>query len=301
MIARLRKDLIRNKMAYLFALPAVVLLFIFAYIPMYGIVVAFQDYRPALGFFNSPWVGLEHFRRFFTLPNAWPLFRNTLQISLRSILIGFPAPIIFAILLNELKDGKFKRISQTISYMPYFISLVVVAGMVRSFLSFDGMLNAIVGNFGIRPQSYLINPGIFQNIIVFTGLWMRLGWNSIIYLATLSGVDQQVYEAASVDGCGRLRKIWHVTLPGITPTIIILLILNIGSLLADHSSLILLLYSPLVFETGDVIGTYIFREGIQGGNFSFSAAIGLFQTVINFCLLILANTIAKKTSEHSLW
>jgi putative aldouronate transport system permease protein len=301
LVAKILKDFKRNSVAYLLILPALILLFVFSYIPMYGILIAFQKYRPTAGILGSPWVGLAHFKAFFHLANAWQLFRNTLMIGVKGLLLGFPAPILFAILLNEVRNGMFKRLSQTISYMPYFISLVVVCGMLKSFLAYDGLVNAVVIFFGGKPEAFLSNPSYFQNIVVFSSLWQALGWNSIIYLSALSGIDQQLYEAADMDGCGRLRKIWHVTLPGLLPTIMVLFILSIGGLLATDSSKILLLYTPLTYETGDVIGTYIYRKGIMGGDYSFSTAIDLFQTSINFVLLIVANTVSKRFSDNSIW
>lgn len=301
MLHRFKRDLRRNGKAYLMALPAIVLIFIFCYIPMYGILIAFQNYRPQLGVFGSEWVGLQNFAEFFSSPHANYVIKNTVMISLYSLAVGFPFPILLALLLNEVKNKAFKRTVQTITYMPYFVSTVVVCGMIKSFLGSDGMVNEIGKFFGLASQNFLSNPRLFPSIIVFSDLWQSLGWNSIIYLAALSGIDQELYDAAAVDGCGRLRQIWHVTLPGIVPTITILLILSIGGLLAANADKILLLYSPLTYETGDVIGTFIYRQGLKGGRFSYSQAVGLFQTVINFFLLVFANWFSNKTTETSLW
>ena len=301
MLRRLKLDLQRNYQAYLMVLPSIVLIFIFAYIPMYGILMAFENYRPQLGVLGSKWVGLYHFKDFLTSPHSLNIIRNTLFISVYSLLVGFPCPILLALLLNEVRCQAYKRTVQTISYMPYFISNVVICGMIKSFMSYDGVFNQITAMFGMAPKSFLSDPALFPSVIVFSDLWQCIGWNSIIYMAALAGIDPDLYEAAHIDGCGRLRQMWHITLPGIVPTIITLLILSIGGLLGANSGKILLLYSPLTYETGDVIGTFIYRRGLQGGDFSYSTAVGLFQTVINFLLLIFANWFSNKTTETSLW
>lgn len=297
----LKQSLRQHWAAYLMLIPAVVLLFIFAYIPMYGIVIAFKNYKPQLGVLGSEWVGLKHFRDFLGSAHFPLLLRNTLSISLYTLLVGFPAPILLALLLNEVRHARYKKVVQTISYMPYFISTVVICGMLKSFLSYDGLINALTGHLGIPPVSFLSEPAYFQSIIVWSGVWQGVGWNSIIYMAALSSIDQQLYEAARIDGCGRLRQAWHVTLPGILPTIIILLILSLGSFLSVSTDNILLLYTPLTYETGDVFGTYTYRLGIKGGKYDFTAAVGLAETAVNFLLIILFNTISKKLTEQSLW
>ena len=301
MLRRLKLDLQRNYQAYLMVLPSIVLIFIFCYIPMYGVLMAFENYRPQLGVLGSEWVGLYHFKDFFTSPHSLNVLRNTVVISVYSLLVGFPFPIILALLLNEVRCQTYKRTVQTISYMPYFISNVVICGMLKSFLAYDGLFNQIGAVFGMAPKSFLSNPALFPSVIVFSDLWQSIGWNSIIYMAALAGIDPDLYEAAHIDGCGRLRQIWHITLPGIVPTMVTLLILSIGGLLSANSDKILLLYSPLTYETGDVIGTFVYRRGIKGGDFSYSTAVSLFQTVINFLLLIFANWFSNKTTETSLW
>ena len=301
MLRRLKLDLQRNYQAYLMVLPSIVLIFIFCYIPMYGVLMAFENYRPQLGVLGSEWVGLYHFKDFFTSPHSLNVLRNTVVISVYSLLVGFPFPIILALLLNEVRCQAYKRTVQTISYMPYFISNVVICGMLKSFLAYDGLFNQIGAVFGMAPKSFLSNPALFPSVIVFSDLWQSIGWNSIIYMAALAGIDPDLYEAAHIDGCGRLRQIWHITLPGIVPTMVTLLILSIGGLLSANSDKILLLYSPLTYETGDVIGTFVYRRGIKGGDFSYSTAVSLFQTVINFLLLIFANWFSNKTTDTSLW
>ena len=301
MLRRLKLDLQRNYQAYLMVLSSIVLIFIFCYIPMYGVLMAFENYRPQLGVLGSEWVGLYHFNDFFNSPHSLNVLRNTVVISVYSLLVGFPFPIILALLLNEVRCQAYKRTVQTISYMPYFISNVVICGMLKSFLAYDGLFNQIGAVFGMAPKSFLSNPALFPSVIVFSDLWQSIGWNSIIYMAALAGIDPDLYEAAHIDGCGRLRQIWHITLPGIVPTMVTLLILSIGGLLSANSDKIMLLYSPLTYETGDVIGTFVYRRGIKGGDFSYSTAVSLFQTVINFLLLIFANWFSNKTTETSLW
>ena len=294
-----------NVELYSLILPVLVHIFIFCYIPMYGILIAFQNYTPGapiLAFDGSvKWVGLKHFKSFVTSPMFPRLFYNTFHLSFLCLVFGFLCPILFALLVNELKDNFYKKFVQTTSYMPYFISNVVICGMIKSFMSYDGVFNQITAMFGMAPKSFLSDPALFPSVIVFSDLWQCIGWNSIIYMAALAGIDPDLYEAAHIDGCGRLRQMWHITLPGIVPTIITLLILSIGGLLGANSGKILLLYSPLTYETGDVIGTFIYRRGLQGGDFSYSTAVGLFQTVINFLLLIFANWFSNKTTETSLW
>lgn len=295
------KDLRRHWAAYLMLIPAVVLLFIFSYIPMYGIVIAFKNYKPQLGIWGSPWVGLEHFAKFFTSAHFPVLLRNTLSISVYSLLAGYPCSIILALLLNEVRCAKYKKVVQTISYMPYFISSVVVCGMLKSFLSYDGMFNALNNLMGREPISFLSEPKYFQHIIVWAGVWQGMGWNSIIYMAALSAIDTQLYEAARIDGCGRLRQAWHVTIPGIMPTVIMLLIMSVGSILTVGTDNILLLYNPMTYETGDVFGTYTYRLGIRGGQYDYTAAVGLAETVVGFIMIIIVNWISRKTTEQSLW
>lgn len=298
---KFKKDLRQHWLAYLMVIPAIGLLFVFHYIPIYGIVIAFKNYKPRLGIMGSEWVGLEHFIKFFTGAHFPMLLKNTLTISIYSMAVGFPAPIILALLLNEVRHAPYKKVVQTISYMPYFISTVVICGMLKSFLAYDGLAGALMKLVGMEPQSLLSDPKAFPSIIVWSGVWQGIGWNSIIYMAALSAIDQQLYEAARIDGCGRFRQAIHVTLPGIVPTIIILLILSLGSLLSVSTDKILLLYTPLTYETGDVFGTYTYRLGIRGGKYDFTAAVGLAETVVNFLLVIFFNWVSKKTTEQSLW
>lgn len=301
MFRSLKRDFKKNHLAYLMILPTIVLVFIFCYVPMGGLVVAFENYRPQTGLFGSKWVGLKHFQEFFGSPHSLTVIKNTILISVYSLLINFPLPIILALMINEIKNKAFKKTVQTITYMPYFISTVVICGIMKAFLAYDGPINEIIKLFGGTASNILNDPAVFPSLIVFSDLWQNLGWNSIIYLAALTSIDTALYEAAKMDGCGKLKQIWHITLPGIIPTMMILLILSIGTLLTANSDKILLLYQPLTYETGDVIGTFIYRRGVKGGDYSFSTAVGLFQSVINFGLVVFANWFSNRTTENSLW
>nr|WP_243647122.1 ABC transporter permease subunit [Scopulibacillus darangshiensis] len=282
-------------------LPVVAYFLIFHYGPMYGVQIAFKNYDVTKGFLGSPWVGFEHFVEFFKSYYFWRLIRNTLLLSLYSLIFVFPAPIIFALLLNEIRNMKFKRLTQTITYLPHFISLVVVVGILVDFLSPQGLINQILSVFGVDVTNYLQEAGWFRTIFISSEVWQTVGWGSIIYLAAITNVNPQLYEAAKIDGAGRFRQIIHVTIPGILPTITILFILQLGSLMTVGYQKIILLYNPLTYETADVISTYIYRKGILDASYSYSAAIGLFDAVINFGILVLANRISKKVGETSLW
>ena len=287
---------------YLFILPAFLYFLIFHYVPMYGVQIAFKDFNPALGIGGSPWVGFEHFTAFFNSYYFWDLIKNTLGISVYSLIVGFPLPIILALSLNEAKDGLFKRGVQTITYAPHFISVVVMAGVIITFLSpSTGIVNDIIGLFGFEPIAFMEDPAWFKTVFVFSGVWQSAGWGTIIYLAALAGVDPQQHEAAIVDGATRLERIWHINIPAIFPTMVILLILNTGSLLAVGFEKILLLQNPLNMESSEVIATFVYRAGLLDGEYSFSTAVGLFNSVINAILLIVVNYIARKTNETSLW
>ena len=287
---------------YVLVLPAVVFIAIFCYQPMYGAQIAFRNYNARAGIWGSEWVGLEHFKRFLTSSNFWPLLRNTLAISIYSLVAGFPAPIIFAFMLNELRSNKLRKTIQMISYAPYFISSVAVCGLIILFLQREsGLFNVIRMAFGAEGVDFLSKPEYFRTIYVVSGIWQGLGWGTIIYLAALSGVDPQIVEASIIDGASRLQKIWYIDLPSILPTIIILLILNCGSILSVGGDKILLLQNALNMETSDVIATYVYRLGIQNAQFSYTTAIGLFNSVVNFVMLSIVNYVAKKSTGSSLW
>jgi putative aldouronate transport system permease protein len=294
--------ILQDYQLYLLILPAFAFLFVFNYIPMYGVQIAFKNYNVLDGFWGSAWVGLDHFTRFFESPNFWALIKNTLFLSLYQTVLGFPVPIIFAIMIHETANKKFKSAVQMVAYAPHFISTVVIVGMVVLFLHQDrGIINHLIEAVGGPRIDFISNPTWFKSVYVFSGIWQNAGWGTIIYLAALSAVDPQLIEASRIDGANRLQKIWHVDLPGIAPTIIILLILDMGSLLSVGFEKVLLLQNPLNMASADVIQTYVYRIGILGGQFSYSAAIGLFNSVVNFIMLIIVNQVARKRSETSLW
>lgn len=299
---KVKKDYKKHKWIYLMAIPMIIYFIVFCYIPMYGVIIAFKNYNIKLGILRSPWVGFKYFEQFFSNYYFWRLIKNTLLMSLYDILWGFPAPIILALLLNEIKNKYFKRTVQTITYLPHFISSVVICGMIIDFTRTDGLINHILAYFGVPASNLLARPELFRTINVGSGIWQSIGWGSIIYLAALSAIDTSLYEAATLDGAGRWKQMWNITLPGIAPTIIILFILRIGSLMSVGTEKILLLYSPLTYSTADVIGTFVYRKGLQGSfEFSYSTAVGLFESVIGFILLIVANKVSKKVTENSLW
>lgn len=284
-------------------LPGLAFYIIFCYVPMYGIIIAFKDYSFSKGIIGSDWIGMRHFINFFNHPYFFRLLRNTVLISVYSLLFAFPAPIIFALLLNECRIIKYKRIIQSVSYLPYFISTVVVVSIIVNMLSpSNGIINIFLNKtFGISPIYFMNDPKWFRFIYIGSGIWQGLGWNAIIYIAALSQIDQDLYEAAYIDGANRMQSMFHITLPSISSTIIILLILNIGSLLAVGFEKIILMYTPATYETADVISTYIFRRGIQNAEFSFATAISVINNIFNFMLLVFANKLAKTFSSTSLW
>lgn len=298
---RLKSDLRKNYSLYLLILPVIAFYIIFCYKPMYGALIAFKDYQPSLGVFGSEWVGLYHFKRFFDNPDFFRIVKNTLTISITNIIFGFPAPIILALLFNELKLAKFKSIAQTISYLPHFVSMVVVCGLIKTFVSQGGIILQIVTALGGKQVGLLSRPEAFVPIYVISGIWQEIGWGSIIYLAALSSIDQELYEAARIDGANKWRQVIHITIPGILPTIIIMLILKMGSLLSVGYEKVILLYNPLIYETSDIISTYTYRVGLEQQDWSYSSAVGLLNSAINFIMVVVTNKISAKCSETSLW
>ena len=300
---RLRKDMSENGGAYVLALSVLAYYFLFHYKPMGGLVIAFKNYVPRKGIWGSKWVGMKYFLEFFNSYYFERVLRNTLVISLSSLIFAFPLPILFALSINEVKSKAFKKTVQTISYMPHFISMVVVCSMVRLFTGGDSFIVQIMTLFGYENTgaNLLNNKTMFVPIYVISGIWQNLGWDCIIYLAALTAIDPELYEAARVDGAGRLRQTIHITLPGIVGTIIMLLILRIGSLMSVGHEKIILLYNEMVYETADVISSYVYRRGLVQGDWSFGAAVGLFNSVINFALVITANTLSNKMSGVGLW
>ncbi|MGN0179848.1 MAG: ABC transporter permease [Monoglobaceae bacterium] len=298
----LASDIFRDKHLYMMLLPVVVWYLMFLYKPMLGLQIAFRDYSPWLGVSQSPWVGPENIKKFFEGVYFWRVLKNTLIINLYALVFGFPAPILLALLLNEIKRKRFKQIIQTVSYLPHFISVVVVAGMVISLLAPQtGIVNVIIKLFGGEPKYFIMQPEYFRTIYTLMNIWKEVGFSSIIYMSALSSIDQDLYEACAIDGGGRLRQTVHITLPGIMRTVVIMLIMKIGGLLSVGYESILLLYQPSTYETADVISTYVYRLGIEGDQQSLATAVGLFNSVVSFILIMAANYISKKASDISLW
>ncbi|MDD9265876.1 ABC transporter permease [Paenibacillus sp. GCM10023248] len=298
---RFRRDFLLNKYLYLMMVPVIAYYVIFHYAPMYGALIAFKEYTPAKGILGSSWVGFDHFKDFFGSYYFWRILKNTVIISLYTLCFEFPAPIILAILINELVNKKFQRFVQTVTYMPYFISLIVIAGMIKDFTNNGGLINNFLTYFGVSDTAFLQRPEMFRTIYVLSEIWQKIGWESIIYLAALMGIDQEQYEAARMDGASKLQQIWNITLPGILPTIAIMFILRMGNLLNVGFEKIILLYNPSTYDTADVISSFVYRKGLIEFGWSYSSAVGLFNSVINLALLIAANKISKKVSQSSLW
>jgi putative aldouronate transport system permease protein len=300
-VGSLKKDLATNGGVYIIALPVLIYFLVFNYIPMSGLLMAFERYTPIDGIFGSKWVGFENFANFFNSYYFERLLGNTLFLSMYDIVVGFSAPIILALLLNEVVNRLFKSAVQSISYMPYFISTVVVAGLIVNFCEDKGVLASIYTFFTGQSGSLLSKPGLFPSIYVFSGVWQLIGFMSIIYLAAITAIDQEMYEAAAIDGAGRLKMAWHITLPGLIPTIVILLILRIGSIMNVSFDKILLIYNPAIYSTSDVIGTFVYRKGLMENDYSYSTAVGLFNSVISVILLVSSNYISRKASQTSLF
>lgn len=292
-------------MYYLLLLPGLLYLIIFHYIPMFGIIFSFKEYQPFMGvegIFTSEWVGLKHFQKFFNSYYFWDILGNTLAISLLKFIFGFPAPIIFALLLNEVRNKKFMKTVQTISYLPHFLSWVVVSGLLVTLLSTDnGLINIIREAMGKESIMFLGDPKYFRQVLVISDIWKGIGWGSIVYLAAISGVDQEMYEAAYIDGANRWRRIWHITLPSISHIVVIMLIFSVGGLLNAGFEQIFLLYSPAVYSVEDIIDTFVYREGLQSNNYSYATAVGLFKSLVSMFLLLLTNFIAKRLDQEGIW
>ncbi len=296
------RDVIRDKQLYLMLVPFVIYYIWFYYFPMYGIQIAFKDYSVFKGITKSPWVGFTHFIDFFESPFLWRVIRNSFVINIYTLITEFPLTIIFALLLNELRAKKFKTTVQTISYLPHFISTVVVAGLTITFLSpTTGIINILIKKLGGEPQYFLMNPKAFPTVFVAMSCWKGIGFGTIVYTSAMSGIDDTLYEAAEIDGAGRLRKAFNITIPQILPTISIILIMKLGNLLTVSTETILLLYRPATYETADVIGTFVYRQGIVDSNYSYAAAVGLFNSVVSLVLVASANRISKKISGSGMW
>ena len=298
---RLLDNMRSHPWLYLMILPAIAYFAIFHYAPMYGVIIAFQDYKPLKGISGSAWVGFKHFQTFVQGPFFWRLVRNTLSINIGMLLFGFPLPIIFALMLNEVRSTAFRKVVQTVTYMPHFVSSVVVCGLMVIFCRSDGLLTNVLTFFGLPKTNLLTIESYFQPIYIGMNIWQELGWDSIIYFAALTSVDAALYEAARVDGAGRWRQMWHITLPGISSTIVILLILRIGNLMSLGWDRIILMYNDMVMETADVISTFVYRTGLVQVQYSYATAVGLLNSIINVILLVSANAVSRKISDSSLW
>ncbi len=298
---KISRDWKMNKYKYLLILPVLVYLVLFCYKPMYGLIIAFNNYKPTRGITGSDYVGLMWFDNFFNNIYFWRLLSNTFTISALSIVFGFPAPIILALLLNEIQNEKFKRIVQTITYMPYFISLVVTCSIITIYCQENGLFSQIIEIFGGTRRNLLIDSGAYRPIYVLSGIWQNIGWNSIIYLAALSGIDQEQYEAARIDGANRFQQMLHITIPGILPTIMILFVLRMGSILNVGYEKVLLLYKENTYNVADVFSTYTYRVGLEQKQYSLSTAVSLFNTMVNIVFLVFTNWLSRKTTESGLF
>ena len=282
-------------------LPGILLTIVFCYLPMIGIIIAFKNYNVAAGIMNSPWVGFKYFREFFGGRDFFRILKNTLILSIYELIVCFPLAIVFALLMNELRSLKFKKIVQTVTYLPHFISMVVVCGMIVDFFSAKGLMTNLFVKMGMPRMNYLGSNDYFRHIYVWTNAWKTIGWNSIIYMAALSGVDQSLYEAAKIDGANRFRQVIHVTIPGIAGTIVVMLILKIGNIMSLGYEKIILLYGPSTYKTAEVISSYVYRYGLTGMKYSYSTAAGLFQSVVNLILIVGSNTLSKKVTDMGLY
>ncbi|TDG00927.1 ABC transporter permease [Paenibacillus piri] len=300
--SRTVKTILANWQLYVLIVPVLAYFIIFHYAPMYGLQIAFKDFTATKGITGSAWVGLKHFKQFFQSYYAVRIITNTLGVSLMQLAIGFPMPILLAIMINEVSGSRFKKTVQTVTYAPHFLSAVVLVGMMMTFLSpRNGIINQIIALFGGERIFFFSEPGWFKPLYVLSDVWQNMGWASIIYLAALAGIDPQQYEAAVIDGAGKFQKIVHITIPGLLPTAIILLILNLGTLMSVGFEKVFLMQNDLNMDSSEIISTYVYKKGLLGAQYSFSAAVGLFNSVINFVLLIAVNSLSKRLSKTSLW
>lgn len=299
--AILKKSFRKNWDLYLLISPVIAYFIIFHYFPLYGIQIAFKDFIATKGIWDSPWVGMKHFERFFDSYYFWRLIKNTLGIGIYTLAISFPIPIIIALMLNEVRNSKFKKFVQTVIYAPHFLSTVVVVGMLILFLKSDGLINQVITLVGGTPIDFMTEPGWFKTLYVFSDVWQTMGWSSIIYLAALTAVDHSQHEAAMIDGASRLQRIWYINIPAIMPTIVIIFILNAGSVMSVGFEKVFLMQNSLNMSASDVISTFVYRSGILEAQYSFSAAVGLFNSIINFIMLVMVNYFAKKINKTSLW
>lgn len=290
-----------QKVLLLMLLPGLLYYAIFRYGPMYGLITAFQNYSPFLGIQKSPWAGLDQFRRLFSNKDFWQMFFNTLRIGALELLFVFPAPIIFALILNEIRQARIKKVYQTISYLPNFLSVVIVCSIFINLFSYDGLVSSIVTFFGGEAKNFLLESEYYDLIYQLSTVWSSFGSGAIVYLAALAGVDQQLYEAAEIDGCSRMKMIWKITLPSIMPTIVIMFLLQVGNIIRIAPDKTLLLYQPSTYNVADIIGSYVYRVGIKSRNYSYASAVGLFESVLAAAILFVTNWAAKKKTGTSLW
>ncbi|PGV47567.1 sugar ABC transporter permease [Bacillus sp. AFS037270] len=295
------KKILSNYQLYLFLLPALIYFIVFHYVPMYGVLIAFKDFVATKGIMGSPWVGFKHFERFFDSYQFWSLIKNTLGLSVTQLIIGFPLPIFLALMLNQIRSNKYKRFVQTVVYAPHFISVVVLAGMIYVFFSNNGLINNLILIFGGDPISFMAKPDWFKPLYIASGVWQETGWAAIIYLAALAGVSPELHEAAVMDGANKWQRIFHVDIPAIMPTAVILLILNVGNIMNIGFEKAYLLQTPMNQPAAEIIPTYVYKMGLQQAQYSFAAAVGLFNSVINLVLLVAVNKFAKKLSGTGLW
>ncbi|WP_018755944.1 ABC transporter permease [Paenibacillus terrigena] len=300
-ISKLNYDWKCNRFLLLMSLPGLIMIALFAYYPMVGIVTAFQNYSLFLGIKGSEWIGFDNFVRFFNDPNFFRIIKNTFVLGLFNLLWSFPAPIILALLINEVIHPKMKRFIQTATYLPYFISIVVIVGIMKSMFSGTGIVNELLANFGVEPIQFFNESSFFRSLYVGSGIWQEIGYSSILYLAAITGIDSEMYEAAKMDGCSKFKQIFHITLPSLRPTIITLLILSIGGIISVGFDKILLMYSPATYDVADVISTYVYRKGIIDQDYGFSSAIGLFNSLVSIVFVFGANYFSRKLLKESLW
>ncbi|OCT13009.1 protein lplB [Paenibacillus pectinilyticus] len=296
------KLIVTNYDLYLLLVPGILFLLLFKYAPMYGIVIAFQDFNIFDGFMGSKWVGLDQFEKLIHSEEFYQVFKNTLLISVYKIVLLFPIPIVIALFLNEVRKAIFKKTIQTIIFLPHFLSWVIISGLFINILSpSGGLVNNVIQWFGGTPISFFLDNHFFRSVVVFTAGWKESGWNAIIFIAAIAGIEQEQYEAASIDGAGRIRQMFHITLPGIVPTIVLILILRMGYLLEAGTEQILTMYNSVVYQSGDVIGTFVYRQGLGQQDYSFSTAVGLFNSLVGFILIVGGNELSKKLIKRSIW
>lgn len=292
----------RDRYLLLLILPCVVFYILFRYLPIWGVLISFKDYKPFVGFAGSAWVGLKHFKNFFSVPDAGLLIRNTFLLGFYSIIWSFPTPILFALVLNEVRNARFKKVVQTFTYLPHFLSLVIVTGMVMSFLSpVRGPVNGLLKSLGRSEINFFADPRYFRSIYIVSGIWQDTGWGAILYLAALSGINPELYESAVIDGANKLRQIVSITLPMLVPTITMLLLLRVGNVLDVGFEKAYLLQNPVIYETADVLSTYVYRQGIRSAQYSYASAIGTFNSVVSLTILLLANFASRRMGETTLW